>query len=471
MSEQSSIPRAASIASPNAAAEPISEAKAPRTSSAFESAVQAVRSERSAHLGTVSPNATAVAPSKLESTAKAQRTEPRPEPRAIEAPTQSVLLGDPRLDTAQREVLARVVGRLVREEDRAVFELAVRANRRTESHEVARFSTLRTTAGESHRASYGVAQLTVREHLTQLERLSDGELEALGIARTDVDAMRSRGDAVEGWYRLLVGRDDAWAAAAELGLAPSLADDARELARQGDGAGLVARFGADFASGTGLPRESIAELARTRMLGDPELRAAFRAQYEHDHGAAFAPADRDPTRMAETVRNLVLAHPELEPLLDAMGGTERGAGSLGHYLGVGDVPENLFGWYARAAEHAVGRERFEHALVAGDPITSTLREAGNVSRAQAALAGVGELDPDRRVELVARIARCFHGAPARARAAFFVGGDLSSPRFQTEAELEAGLDAYVAGRPWSDARLRGELAALRGDATRHGGAS
>ncbi len=253
--------------------------------------------------------------------------------------------------------------------DAEAFEVFVEANRRTESGGVAAFSMLCTTAGAEHRASYGVAQLTMREHLSRMAQLDDRALREFGTSHADIDAMSARGDAAISYYHLLVDGGAPETTRSALRLTREQAERAAELAGAGDVAGLRAMLGRDFAGATGLPESALAELVATRGLRSRALRRDFRAQYEHDHDVAFDPSDRDPTRMTITARHVALSHPELGATVRALGTDDAGALALGHYLGVGDVAENMLGWHARAASTAVGEARFAQILAAADPLT------------------------------------------------------------------------------------------------------
>jgi hypothetical protein len=343
-------------------------------------------------------------------------------------------------------------------DDTEAFAVFVEANRRTESGGAAAFSTLRTTAGGEHRASFGVAQLSVREHLSRLEAESDARLAALGTSRSEIDAMRERGEATVAFYHLIVDGQATSASASTLGLDAARAARIRELAVAGDTAGLRNEIASRFTSTTGLPASALDEMLATRALRDPRLRASFAAQYRHDHGADFDPARRDGPGMAETARHLVLAHPELRAALTQLGGDDAAATSLAHYLGVGDSAENLLGWHARAASTCCGEARFRTLLTAIDGTTSRSREIEDFERALAAIADVSDLHGEARVATLARIGRIFHGSPTRAREALFVDGHLDAPRCHSRAELDALLDEMRSGRTWSDARLAEHVA-------------
>ncbi|UJR78607.1 Hypothetical protein I5071_6380 [Sandaracinus amylolyticus] len=351
-------------------------------------------------------------------------------------------------------------------EDRDAFYLAVDANRRAESGTGgARFSALRTTAGVDHRASFGVAQLTIRDHLFHLSRLTDAQLAELGIGRLEIGLMQRRGDAVGAWYEIIVERRAASDAASRAGLDAAQVRDAQALAASGDRRGLIARHGRRFASSSGLPADALAELADTLVLRRREVRDAFLRRYERDHGTGFDRASRDGARMTTTARAVARERPDVQRVLERFGGGDPGAISLGHYLGVGDVAENYYGWYARAATEAVGRTRYARVLEIVDPISSRLRELSNFEHALAAVIGVRDLAGIERARMLARIGRCFHGAPGRARDAFFFAGDPRRPRATSAAELEAGIQEYRLGRQWSDERVQrafDELAAERG---------
>lgn len=347
-------------------------------------------------------------------------------------------------------LLGRITDARIAGEDRDAFYLAIDANRRAESGAGgARFSTLRTTAGPEHRASYGVAQLTIRAHLVQLARLDDGELAELRIDRDEIVRMQRAGDAAIAWYRLIVeGRA---AEAVALRVDPASAAALRSCS--GDRRALIARGGARFVATTGLPAAALRELGETCVLRERALREAFAARYRAMHGVAFDPANRDGARMRATVLALARERRDLAALLARLGG-ETAAVSLAHYLGVGDVAENLYGWHARAAAGAVGPDRFVSLLASADPISTRLTELSSFEAALAAVRGTRDVEGLERARMLTRIARCFHGAPSRAREAFFWDGDLARPRATTAAELEAGIQEHRAGRMWSDDRVQ-----------------
>jgi hypothetical protein len=343
-------------------------------------------------------------------------------------------------------------------EDTEAFAVFVEANRRTESGGAAAFSTLRTTAGSEHRASFGVAQLSVREHLGRLDAESDTRLAALGTSRSEIDAMRERGEATVAFYHLIVDGQTISASASTLGLDSATTTRIRDLAVAGDTARLRETIASRFTATTGLPASALDEMIATRALRDRQLHASFLVQYRHDHGVDFDPAHRDGARMAETARHLVVAHPELQGALTQLGGDDAAATSLAHYLGVGDGAENLLGWHARGASTFCGEERFRALLTAIDGTTSRSREIEDFERALAAIADVSDLRGEARVATLARIGRIFHGSPTHAREALFVDGHLDAPRCHSRAELDALLDEMRSGRTWSDARLAEHVA-------------
>jgi hypothetical protein len=342
--------------------------------------------------------------------------------------------------------------------DIEAFRVFAEANRRTESGGVATFSSLRTTAGPDYRASFGVAQLSVREHLARLARTSDATLESLGTTRAEVESMRGRGEAMAAFYHLLVDRRDVARSASQLDLDADTQAWVRVLVEARDVDRLRVLLGERFAVTTGVSPDAIETLVQTRTLRDEALREAFGHRYAHDHGASFDPMHRDASRMATTARHLALAHPELSSLASALGGDDAAFASIGHYLGVGDSAENLLGWHARAAASAVGDERMHALLASVDTTTSHAREIENFERSLAAVARVRDLSGEERVATLARIGRMFHGAPTRVREALFVDGRLDAPRCTSRAELDALLDRLREGRRWSDERLARRVA-------------
>jgi hypothetical protein len=351
-------------------------------------------------------------------------------------------------------LLGQITDRRIAGEDRDAFYLAVEANRRTESGGVPAFSALRTTAGLAHRASYGVAQLTVRDHLRELASLDAAELAIVGITAAEIEGMRQRADAAAAWWTVLVERRAVDDAAAVIGQAATDLAGARQLCTAGDRGALIRRYGPSFATGTGIPSGAISDLCATRQLLEPALRAAFAAQYRADHGVSFDPGRRDARLMAATAEHVVGTHRELAASFAQLGGDRRGAQALAHYLGVGDANENLYGWCARAAESALGRDRYVRILTLADPVSSRLRELSNFEHAMAAVSGVIDLRGIERARMVTRIARCFHGAPGRARLSFFFDRDPRRPRSTTAGELEAAIQEHRLSRAWSDARVQ-----------------
>lgn len=352
-------------------------------------------------------------------------------------------------------LLGAITNARVEGEDRDAFYLAVYANRRAESGtQGARFSTLRTTAGPDHRASYGDAQLTIRDHLFYVLQLSDSQLRELGVLRSELTEMQRRGENAGSWYHLLVDRRDIASASSRIDVRGADIEMARMLASQNQLDGLIVRFGRRFANSTGLPGDAIEQMAITQWLRQRNLRENFRRRYQREHGSSFDPSRRDLGRMCATARALAREDQQLGAVLDALGGRESGAASLAHYLGVGDVGENYYGWYARAARQAVGAQRYQEILAVSDPVSTRLRELSNFQNAMAAVRGVRDLMGIERARMLTRIGRCFHGAPGRARDAFFFDDDPSRPRASTATELEAGIQEYRLGRPWSDARVQ-----------------
>ena len=342
--------------------------------------------------------------------------------------------------------------------DVEAFAVFVEANRRTESGGGATFSTLRTTAGREHRASFGVSQLSIREHLARLSAEPDGRLASLGTSRAEIDAMQQRGEAMVAFYHLIVDGRERSASSTRLDVDDLRAASIEDAAARGDVTRLRALVGSRFEDTTGVDASALEDLVFTRTVRDPEMRAAFLAQYEHDHGAPFDPAHRDGALMAQTARHTALAHPSIARVLASLGDDDGAATSLGHYLGVGDSAENLLGWHARAAATACGTDRFASLLEAIDRTTSRARETEDFERALAATAGISDLEGDARVATLARIGRLFHGSPTRAREALFEGGRLDSPRCRSRAELDTLLDQLRSGRTWSDARLAEHVA-------------
>ncbi len=350
---------------------------------------------------------------------------------------------------------ARVSG-----EDRDAFYLAVEANRRAESGQ-AIYSRLRTTAGSLHRASFGRAQLTIEDHLDRIATLNDEELTAMGITRGELREMRARGAAARSWYELLV-LGNAGAANA-LHLSGPERTAVQQFTQHESAAslqGLVVKLGASFARTTSLPAAAIRDLASTRALASAPRRADFRARYERLAGAPWNPQSRNAATVARVVEAMTASDAVLARVEVVLGGDNGARGAVGHYLGVGNVAENLFGWHARAAASVLARPRFEAFIRNADPVSTRLRELANWSHAVAAVDGVPDLHGVERARMLTRIARCFHGAPARARTAFFFGDDETRPRATRASELEAMTLEYREHRMWSDDRVQVRFEAL-----------
>lgn len=350
---------------------------------------------------------------------------------------------------------ARVSG-----EDRDSFYLAVEANRRAESGQ-AIYSRLRTTAGSLHRASFGRAQLTIEDHLDRIATLNDEELANMGITRSELREMRARGAAARSWYELLVSGNAGAANALHLSAPERTA--VQQFTQHESAAslqGLVIKLGASFARTTSLPAAAIRDLASTRALASAPRRADFRARYERIAGAPWSPQERDAAHVARVVDAMMANDAVLARVEVVLGGDNGARGAVGHYLGVGNVAENLFGWHARAAASVLPRPRFEAFIRNADPVSTRLRELANWSHAVAAVDGVPDLHGVERARMLTRIARCFHGAPARARTAFFFGDDETRPRATRASELEAMTLEYREHRMWSDDRVQVRFEAL-----------
>lgn len=335
-----------------------------------------------------------------------------------------------------------------------VFELSLLANQAVESGIEPNYSSLRTTAGPRARASFGRAQLTVQAHLEQMARLRSSEARVFQISATEVEQMRQRGQAAADWLQLVRGRA-ARRAQQSTKLSSQRLSQIEKLVAARRWRSLVAHFGADFAASTGLAAEELASLARTSLLEDPTYRRQFVELYRRLHGRSFSRGSREPAKMAQTARRITKRHPELWPVLQSLGGANQGAVSLGHYLGVGDVAENVHGWYAHAAQSVVGYRRFDAAIRQIASVTDHMRHMDDVKMALAAVSMAADLKGLAKARLVARLARRFHGAPARAKRYFFFDLQGSRPRFQNASELRRGLAGYMRsyGRDWSDRRV------------------
>ena len=331
----------------------------------------------------------------------------------------------------------------IRPADREAFQLADRANGLTESSGRATFSSLRTTAGPTARASFGVGQLTTGSHLDQLVRLTPEQLAALGVDPQELSRMRRRGGAAEAWYRLVVRGGSSERLAVRAGIDPAQLPRLRELANNNQWHAIATEFGARFGATTGLSSSSIVDMARTVLLTRARYRREFAAMYESMHDGPFVRGPGRGPLLAATARQFAEAHPEFRHILRSLGGNDSGAQSLGHYLSLPHVAENLHGWYTAAARGAVGVERFVAILEHIDTVTTRMRHLENVTKALAAMSRAEGLGGVEQARVVARISRCFHSLPANAREHFFVDGNLSQPRFEGTDQLLAGLDDFL----------------------------
>lgn len=336
-------------------------------------------------------------------------------------------------------------------EARDSFYMAIKANEITESTGRAVFSALRTTAGPQHRASFGLGQLVIKAHFAELRKLEPDELRQLGIDSRDLARMMQYGDAAIAWFEILVRGRRAPETLSDAGLNRDQANTVIQLASREHFDELVPNFGGIFAAKTGIAAEALADLARTRHL--VTAAEAFRAQYQRDNGVAFDRNERQSARIAVTVNGLLRRDAVLRKLLEQMGG-EQAEGSIAHYLSVGDSNENLYGWHARAVQAAIGRDAFVAMLERIDPITTRLRGLENYQHALAAVVGVTDLRGVERARMLARLGRCFHGAPGRSRTAFFFEGDYDRPMATTASQLEGAIQTYRLNRTWSDDRLQ-----------------
>jgi hypothetical protein len=354
-----------------------------------------------------------------------------------------------RADPEARRALVEEVRARVPAADRAAYERVSEVNARTESGGRDRWSGLATTAGRP--ASYGRGQLVIREHLSEADRLSDAQLGRLRVTRGELDAARARGSAAEGWYRAMHDGRRGPASARRLGLSPAERTELRGLVEGRRWDEAEARFGARFTESTGLPASELRAMGQTAVLRDPAHRAEFRRLYREQHGVDFDPRRRDNDRMAATARRLAESRPELAEAAERLGGSYS---SLGYYLGRGDTAENLNGWYARAAEGALGRERFVGLVESVNDVSTEARHVRNFMRARAALADSG-LSGEARTRMLARLSRQFHGAPGAALDTFFHGRDLSRPRAHSPAEAERLLQRLLSNdrRRQSDENL------------------
>jgi hypothetical protein len=319
------------------------------------------------------------------------------------------------------------------------------ANTAVESGGQNRASTMATTAGVP--ASYGIGQLTVQSHLAALRHLPAATLREIGISRADLDAMMRRGSAAAAWYHAIVDlRQPSAAALARAGLSRTDAERARALVEARRYDDLVDELGEAFERSTGLPAGALADVAVSALLQRPELKAGFDAAYAGTAG-------RRREREREAAAALVANHPELEPLVEALGGGRAAMASIGAAFHRKVRNEHLQAWYARGAQGSMPQDRFAALFTALDPLTTRIRSVQNFEPALAATRGADDLGGVELERMVARVARRFHGRPNEARDAFFIDGDLDRPRYHSAAALDRAVGALTRNER-SDTALR-----------------
>ncbi len=334
--------------------------------------------------------------------------------------------------SAQSQVVDQVRGR-VPSAERAGYDRVRGAIDGAESGGREVYSGLRTTAGA--RASFGRGQLTIREHLNGARKLNNGQLAALGTSRAEIDKARGNGQAAESWYRVMHKSRGHARHARKLGLSAGERGDLQRMVKARDWAGVQSRFGDRFAQGTGIPAGEIQGMAQTSLLKDKSVRDEFRKVFQEVNGHKFNPGRRRNAELAKASEEMVRRHPELQPVLQRLGGSHT---SMGYYLGRGNTAEIMHGWYARGTEAALGKSRAHGLIKDLNPVTTELRHVSNYRKATAAVAQSGLTGADRS-RAIGRIARQFHGAPGSARRRFF---DKGKPRATSPAELQQLLDRH-----------------------------
>lgn len=375
--------------------------------------------------------------------------QPAQTPSSLPASTRTPPATAQGVDPAISALIGEVTRRLVPAAEWPAFQVIETANERTESGGRSVWSSLRTTA--LFPASFGRGQLVVQVHLDKIGSLTDAERTLLGLATPDLQTMRRLGEAAIAWYQVVVDRRSTGLATARL--TAREAQDLRGLVEARRWSDLVARFGARFAEGTGLPGTELAFMAMTRLLLDSRFKNEWLAEFRRLHGRAFHPRHRRGEEMEATSVALIRTQPALQHLYQRLGGV-----SLGYYLGRGRPNENRAAWYARAAANYLGSEALEALLRRIDPLTTRLRHIENFNHALRAVREA-QLTGGQRTVLLGRIARQFHASPAAARRRFFTN---NVPKFRTATELEGALRSFSSDLQESDQRWLAEYRSVTG---------
>ncbi len=179
-----------------------------------------------------------------------------------------------------QSVKKEITDKHIDKEERKTFDTIEQANIATESRGKSIWSRLHTVTGEH--ASFGRGQLTIQAHLEELRRLSDKQLEKIGLDRNNLNDMIERGRVVQRWFDVAVYGSQK--AAKALGLTPEQIKRFNELAQKGEFDKIVNEFGERFSKSTGLPKEELRNYLWGRSLRDfirnPKNRHEFQKTFQ-----------------------------------------------------------------------------------------------------------------------------------------------------------------------------------------------
>ncbi len=359
-----------------------------------------------------------------------------PNPAPASDPTPAATNPPPagEVDTAARDRLVeQTIARGVGGRDRAAFDLVERANMGAESGGRPVWSTAPTTAG--YPAAYGQGQLNVTEHLGELRRLSGSQLESLGTSRAEVDQMRERAEATEGFFAVATRDDPRGSQLRSSGLNQEQARDLRQLVRDGDFDTAVERYEGAFQETSGITDQgAFRDMLESSVVQRPELRREFRDTFRQIHGRDFDPANRRNNEMAATVEAMRERHPELNRFAELTSNS-----STGFYLGTANFNELAKGWGHRSAATVAGPDRTRELIENGAAVTTAQRHVRNFTRARRIVDAAG-ISGAERTRMIGRVARQYHGVPGTMTNNFMRDGE---PRYTDEQSFRRAWDQHL----------------------------
>ncbi len=317
----------------------------------------------------------------------------------------------------------------IQEYDQEIFARVQRANNLTESGGKALWSTMATTAGVP--ASYGRGQLTIDAHLEALKKLSNSELQALGLNQDQLQNLTRKLANIGLWNRVTRGvpahkRNVISIIEQRLGIDVR---KVRRLAQEGDWTTLIDRYGDTFEQTTGISKEQLGVFAATHLFYKDEYQTAFEREYRALTGETYTHHTRQPKHMASAVDQIAKQYPELNILRQSLNGESMGLSLNGR------AAEHLKGWQMRAAFNAWGEGPTRRLLKRIDPLTTQIRNITNFNAAAGVvLQPEMELPQDQQALFVGLVARIRHGFPGNFKRIFGNVNNIES--------LEAALKPY-----------------------------